>query len=105
MQGKITDAEATHNSTRDSLLESMENLKGELAAQALQEQNAESNTSVAIAQFQTELNDLNSFKTDSEKSAAELVKKLTVRVGPLFVVLFLAHASSCGRGVGLGIQI
>ena len=77
LQGKITDAEATHNSTRDSLLESMENLKGELAAQALQEQNAESNTSVAIAQFQTELNDLNSFKTDSEKSAAELVKKLT----------------------------
>jgi chromosome segregation ATPase len=77
LQGKITDAEATHNSTRDSVLESMENLKGELAAQALQEQNAESNTSVAIAQFQTELNDLNSFKADSEKSAAELVKKLT----------------------------
>ena len=97
LQGKIMEAESTHNSTRDTLLESMEKLKGDLATQAQAEQNAESNTSVAISQFQTELNDLNSFKADSERSAAELVKKLAVRVGPALVVLFLARVTSlCG---------
>ena len=90
LQSKISDAEATRNSTRDSLLDFLERLKGDLAGQAQNEQQAETNTSVAIAQFQTELEALNSFKADSEKSAAELVKKLTVRIGPCFLVFLLA---------------
>jgi hypothetical protein len=78
LQGKITDAEATHNTTRDGLLTSMEELEAKLQAQATQESNAEASTSASIDQFKTDLNDLDSFKADSEKGAAELVKKLTV---------------------------
>lgn len=78
LQGKITEAEATHNTTRDGLLKSMEELEAKLQDQATQESNAEASTASSIDQFKTDLNDLDSFKTDSEKSAAELVKKLTV---------------------------
>lgn len=46
----------------------MEKLKGDLASQAQDDQQAETNMSVAIAQFQTELEAPNSFKADSEKS-------------------------------------
>jgi len=77
LQGKIAEAEATHNTTRDGLLQSMEELEAKLEQQATTEANAESSTTSSIDGFETDLNDLNSFKADSEKSAAELVKKLT----------------------------
>lgn len=77
LQGKIAEAEATHNTTRDGLLQSMEELEAKLEQHATTEANAESSTTSSIDGFETDLNDLNSFKADSEKSAAELVKKLT----------------------------
>jgi len=78
LQDKIAEAEATHNTTRDGLLKSMEALEAKLQEQATTEANAEASTKTSIDGFETDLNDLNSFKTDSEKNAAELVKKLTV---------------------------
>ena len=78
LQGQISEAEATHNSTRDGLLKTMEELEAKLQAQATAEKNTEASTSASISTFETELNDLDSFKADSEKSAAELVKKLSV---------------------------
>jgi len=77
LQGKIAEAEATHNTTRDGLLQSMEELEAKLEQHATTEANAESSTTSSIDGFETDLNDLNSFNADSEKSAAELVKKLT----------------------------
>jgi hypothetical protein len=78
LQEQIVAAEATHNTTRDGLLKSMEDLEAKLAAQDKVEKDAESSTEQSIDQFQTDLNNLNSFKADSEKGAAELVKKLAV---------------------------
>jgi chromosome segregation ATPase len=78
LQGKIDEAEATHNSTRDGLLQSMEELKSKLSAQDAVEKQAEASTDSSIDEFKTDLNGLDAFKADSEKSAAELVKKLSV---------------------------
>lgn len=77
LQDKIALVDATHNSTRDTLLTSMQKLEAQLVEQANTEANADTSTTASIDEFKTELNDLNSFKSNSEKSAAELVKKLT----------------------------
>ena len=76
LQAKIAAAEATHNTTRDGLLKSMEDLEAKLESQDTVQKNAEATTTASIDKFETDLNNLDSFKSDSEKSAAELVKKL-----------------------------
>lgn len=78
LQEKIDAAEATHNGTRDGLLKSMEELEAKLTAQDAVEKNVEATTDTSIDEFKTDLNGLDAFKADSEKSAAELVKKLSV---------------------------
>jgi hypothetical protein len=88
LQDKIALVDATHNSTRDTLLTSMQKLEAKLVEQANTEANADTSTTASIDEFKTELNDLNSFKSDSEKSAAELVKKLTVSEFVPFPLVF-----------------
>lgn len=88
LQSKIDAAEATHNSTRDGLLQSMEELKAKLSAQDDAEKKAEAATDSSIDEFKTDLNGLDAFKADSEKSAAELVKKLSVRYLSLILLRY-----------------
>ena len=66
----------------------MQKLEAKLVEQAKTEANADTSTTASIDEFKTELNDLNSFKSDSEKSAAELVKKLTVSEFVPFPLVF-----------------